>query len=86
MPGVRTISTAFPAAVFILLGLDRHWGWSSVPAVVVMAADLLALLGSSGVLRLFTESEFASRTVVVLEWQRVISTGLKTIVRPCRGG
>jgi protein-S-isoprenylcysteine O-methyltransferase Ste14 len=79
--GVQTIGTFFLLAAFILPGLDHRWGWSSVPAVVVIVADLTVLLGYGVIVRVFMENEFASRTVVVVEGQQVIRTGLYAIVR-----
>jgi protein-S-isoprenylcysteine O-methyltransferase Ste14 len=79
--GVQTIGTFFLLAAFILPGLDHRWGWSSVPAAVVIVADLLVLLGYGVIVRVFMENEFASRTVVVVEGQQVVSTGLYGIVR-----
>jgi protein-S-isoprenylcysteine O-methyltransferase Ste14 len=68
-------------AMFILPGLDFRFGWSSVPVPVVLAADLIVLLGYGLIIRVFAENEYAARTVQVEEEQRVIKTGPYAIVR-----
>ena len=68
-------------AMFILPGLDFRFGWSSVPVPVVLAADLIVLLGYGLIIRVFAENQYAARTVQVEEEQRVIKTGPYAIVR-----
>lgn len=79
--GVQTCGTFFLLAAFIVPGLDFRFGWSSVPVWAVLAADLTALLGYLLIIRVFMENEYASRTVEVLEGQRVVSTGPYAILR-----
>jgi protein-S-isoprenylcysteine O-methyltransferase Ste14 len=79
--GVQTCGTFFLLAAFIIPGLDHRWGWSSVPVWCVIAADLLVLLGYLLIIRVFKENEYASRTVEVVEGQRVISSGPYAILR-----
>lgn len=69
------LSGVFLVAAYVLPGFDHRWGWSDVPAVVVIAADVLVLLGYLGVLWVFRENRFASRVVEVTQAQRVIDTG-----------
>jgi len=66
---------------FILPGLDRRFGWSDVPVPVVLAADLLVLLGYGIVVLAFRENQYASRTVQVEQGQKVIATGPYALVR-----
>ena len=79
--GVQTIGIFFLLLAFLVPGLDHRWGWSSVPVGIVIAADLLVLLGYGLIVRVFMENEYASRTVEVVEGQRVVTTGLYAIVR-----
>lgn len=66
---------------FILPGLDKRWGWSDVPVWVVIAADLLVLLGYAIIVMVFKENQYAARTVRVEEGQKVISSGPYAVVR-----
>jgi protein-S-isoprenylcysteine O-methyltransferase Ste14 len=68
-------------AMFVLPGLDRRWGWSHVPVAVVVAADLLVLVGYGVFARVLRENSYLSRTVEVDADQRVITTGPYAIVR-----
>jgi protein-S-isoprenylcysteine O-methyltransferase Ste14 len=69
------------ALTFLLPGLDRRFGWSDVPLPVVIAADLLVLLGYGLIFLVFRENQYASRTVRVEQGQQVISSGPYTLVR-----
>ena len=66
---------------FILPGLDRRFGWSDVSVPVVLAADLLVLLGYGIIVLVFRENQYASRTVQVEQGQQVITTGPYALVR-----
>jgi protein-S-isoprenylcysteine O-methyltransferase Ste14 len=68
-------------ATFIVPGLDRRFGWSSVPLWLSIAGDLLILLSMWMVYRVFKENSFGSATVEVSKGQKVISTGPYAIVR-----
>ena len=67
--------------VFILPGFDQRFGWSDVPVVAVLAADLLVLLGYGVILRVFQENRYASRVVEVEKGQPVIQSGPYAIIR-----
>jgi protein-S-isoprenylcysteine O-methyltransferase Ste14 len=79
--GVIGLSMIFLLAAFIVPGLDRRWGWSVMPWWVVVAADLLVLLGYAIIFRVFRENQFTSRTIQVEQGQQVISTGPYAAVR-----
>ena len=66
---------------FVLPGLDQRWGWSDVPVPVVIAADLLVLLGYGLIILVFRENQYASRTVQVEQGQQVIRSGPYARVR-----
>ena len=67
--------------VFFIPGLDHRFGWSSVPALLVVAANFLVLGGYLIVLLTLKENSYASRTIKVEEGQTVITTGLYALVR-----
>jgi protein-S-isoprenylcysteine O-methyltransferase Ste14 len=68
-------------AVYLISGFDRRWGWSSVPPAVVLAADILILLGYLLFILTIRENRYASRAVAVEDSQVVISTGVYALVR-----
>jgi protein-S-isoprenylcysteine O-methyltransferase Ste14 len=78
---IITLSFLCSSLAFILPGLDRRFGWSDVPAPVVIAADLLVLLGYGLIVLVFRENQYASRTVQVEQGQQVISSGPYALVR-----
>lgn len=71
----------FFLAVFLLPGLDRRFGWSAVPAWLVLAADAFVLASYLGFVRVMRENRFLSRTIEVDRRQEVVRTGPYAIVR-----
>jgi len=78
---IRIVFTLFYLSAFIVSGLDRRFGWSHVPLSAVLSADFISLLGYSIVFFVFKQNSYASRVVEVDNNQKVISTGLYSIVR-----
>ena len=70
----------FPA-IYLFSGFDRRYGWSSVPAGSVIAADILILAGYSLFLRVLRENSYASRIIEVEQKQKVVTTGPYAVVR-----
>jgi protein-S-isoprenylcysteine O-methyltransferase Ste14 len=68
-------------ALFVVPGLDHHAGWSSVPAAVAIAGDVLVALGFAIVSRVFRANTFTSAVVEVAPEQQLVSTGPYAIVR-----
>ena len=64
-----------------MAGFDRRFGWSSVPPVLVIAADVLVAAGFLITFFVFRENSFTSAIVEVAERQQVISTGPYRLVR-----
>lgn len=77
---VRVGSICYGLA-FLLPGFDRRFGWSSVPVVAVIIADVLVLIGYGLCLLVLRENRYASRVVEVEAGQRVVTTGPYAIVR-----
>ncbi|MCX6778291.1 MAG: isoprenylcysteine carboxylmethyltransferase family protein [Candidatus Micrarchaeota archaeon] len=65
----------------MLPGLDRRFGWSSVPFEIVIAADIVIFLGYLLFFLVLRENHYAARTVEVEKGQKVISTGPYSVVR-----
>jgi protein-S-isoprenylcysteine O-methyltransferase Ste14 len=68
-------------AAFVVPGLDRRFGWSSVPSWLCVAGDIVILVSMWMVGRVFKANSFGSATVEVVEGQKVISTGPYALVR-----
>jgi protein-S-isoprenylcysteine O-methyltransferase Ste14 len=78
---VQWVFLVFFLATFIIIGLDRRYGWSDVPLFLVLLTDAIILSGYLVILVVFNQNRFASRIVEIDENQSVISTGLYSIVR-----
>jgi len=66
---------------FLVPGLDRRFGWSSVPSELVVFADIVFLLGYVLTFLAFKQNSFAGRTVEIYNGQKLASTGLYAIIR-----
>ena len=67
--------------LIVLPAFDHRFGWSQVPASVMLIGDGLVLLGWLGIYFVFRENSFASATIATSADQRVISTGPYALVR-----
>jgi protein-S-isoprenylcysteine O-methyltransferase Ste14 len=67
--------------MLVVPAVDHRFGGSGLPAVVVLAGDVLVVGGFLMVFFVFRENTFASATVEVAREQRVISTGPYALVR-----
>lgn len=68
-------------SILIVPSLDHRFSWSHVPLWLVLAGDLLVILGFYIVFRVFCINTFTAATVEVTEQQTVISTGPYAFVR-----
>jgi len=68
-------------ALLVVPALDHRFGWSAVPLGVVVAANVLVLIGFALIVRVYKENTFTSATIEIAENQRVITTGPYAIVR-----
>jgi len=66
---------------FLVPGLDRRFGWSSVPPAIVVAADALFLVGYALFVLVLRENRYASHVVEIEHKQKVITTGPYAAVR-----
>ncbi len=66
---------------YALPGLDQRFGWSIVPAWLVLLANGFVLTGYISIFLVFRENRYASRVVEVAEGQEVISSGPYSVVR-----
>jgi protein-S-isoprenylcysteine O-methyltransferase Ste14 len=66
---------------FVISGLDRRYGWSSVPLALIVVSGILFLAGYFFLFLVFKENKYLAHTVVVEEGQQVVSTGPYALVR-----
>lgn len=66
---------------FVLAGLDFRFGWIKLPLAVNIAASIVFIIAYLLYAEVLRENVYLSRTVKVVEGQKVISTGLYGIVR-----
>lgn len=78
---IQSLLSLVMVLFFVVPALDRHFGWSSVPPVIVLAADVVFVLGYWVIFRTLLENSFASSIIEVRQGQRVISTGPYAVVR-----
>lgn len=68
-------------AAFLLAGLNFRFGWLVLPVWVSWAAAVLFLLAYALYAEVLRENAYLSRTIEVQDNQKVIDTGLYSIVR-----
>lgn len=78
---ILKFSYIFFLLAFILPGVDNRFGWSEMSTSVALAADACVLLGYLIVFRVMQINSFASRVIEVADDQKVIDTGLYSVVR-----
>ena len=78
---IQALASLFFILPFITSSLDHHFGWSKIPAWIVLLGDLLVALGLYIVFLVFRENTFTSATIEVKEEQKVISTGPYALIR-----
>ena len=79
--GVVALSGFLFVASFIMAGLDFRFGWSEIPCWVVWTASSIFVLSYGMYAEVMRENEWLSRSIEVMEGQKVVSTGLYGIVR-----
>ncbi len=68
-------------AGFIIAGLDFRFGWSNMPKGVVIAASIVLLVSYALYAEVTRENAYLSRKIEVQENQKVVDTGLYSVVR-----
>lgn len=79
--GVVALSGLMFPTGFAVSALDFRFGWSHVPNWLIITAAVIFLLGYAGYAEVMRENAYLSRTVKVQDGQKVISTGLYSVVR-----
>jgi protein-S-isoprenylcysteine O-methyltransferase Ste14 len=78
---IMTITSLGFVGLLVVPGLDRRFGWSHIPDVLVWVGAALHLAGWFGILLVFRANTYAAATIKVEAGQKVISTGPYAIVR-----
>jgi protein-S-isoprenylcysteine O-methyltransferase Ste14 len=78
---IVTIALLSLAVSVLIPAFDRRFGWSDVPASVVILGNALIAISYIGFYFVFRENTYGAATVRVEENQRVISTGPYAVVR-----
>ena len=78
---IQTFASLAFAAVFVLSGLDRHFGWSHLSVAVSLIGDVLVLVGLLAVFLVFRENSYTAGTVEIGRDQSVVTTGPYAWVR-----
>jgi len=68
-------------ALLVVPALDYRFQWSNVPLWVVVAGDVLVVVGFYFIFLVYRENTFTSATIEVAPGQTVISTGPYAVVR-----
>ncbi len=68
-------------AGFIVAGLDFRFSWSSIPKGAIIGAAVVFLISYILYAEVMRENTYLSRTIEVQENQKVIDTGLYSVVR-----
>ena len=79
--GVLAFSGLMFIASFVVAGLDWRFGWSWTPLPVTVAGVVLFLAAYGLYAEVMRENAYLSRTIKVVEGQKVVDTGLYGIVR-----
>lgn len=79
--GVVAVSGLMFIIGFVVAGLDFRFGWSTVPAWVIIIASVLFVFAYALYAEVMRENAYLSRTIKVEQGQTVVDTGLYGIVR-----
>ena len=78
---IQLINLPVFIAAFIIPGLDKRFGWSIIPAEIIVATDIVIFAGYIIIFLVFRENSYASRIVEIDKEHKVITTGLYSVIR-----
>ena len=83
--GAQSVIVSLSALIFIcgfvVAGLDYRFGWTKIPLWATVTACLVFLISYALYAEVMRENAYLSRTVEVVEGQKIIDTGLYGLVR-----
>lgn len=78
---IMKIASLFFIGALLIPGFDKYYGWSSIPLWLKIFADIMVFLGYIMFFVVLMQNRHASRIIEVDEKQKVIDTGLYSVVR-----
>jgi protein-S-isoprenylcysteine O-methyltransferase Ste14 len=78
---VKSLLTLCALAILIISGLNYRYQWSTMPSVIVIVSALIMTGAFILIFMVMKENRFASRVVEIQEDQKIIDTGIYSIVR-----
>lgn len=75
------LSIIASVATFVLPGLDYRYNWSSVPDWIIFLSTVFMVTGYAMFFMVMRQNSYASRIIEIQEDQKLIDTGLYSIVR-----
>ncbi len=75
------ISILLISLIYGIPGFDFKYKWTHVPLYIVIIGEIILLLGYALYLKVMMINSYASRTIEIQKDQRLIDTGLYSIVR-----
>jgi protein-S-isoprenylcysteine O-methyltransferase Ste14 len=75
------LSLVMFVATYTLPGFDFRFSWSQVPLWLVVVATILMLAGYLLFFIVMRQNSYASRTIEIQQGQKVVDTGLYSVVR-----
>ena len=77
---ITVLFICFPA-MFVVSALDHRFGWSPVPAAVIVVGDVLVAVGLGVAMLVVIQNGYAAANITVEAGQKLVSTGLYGLVR-----
>jgi protein-S-isoprenylcysteine O-methyltransferase Ste14 len=78
---IQSITSTGFAGLLVVSALDHRFAWTRLPPLVAFAGDALVAFGFLIVFLVYKENTYASATIELAAEQKVISTGLYSLVR-----
>ena len=75
------ISSLFFIGVLVIPGFDKYYGWSNMPLWLKIIGDMMVFLGYIMFIVILLQNRYASRIIEIQDKQKVIDTGLYSVVR-----
>ena len=78
---IMSISSLFFVGALLIPGFDKYYGWSNIPLWLKIFGDIMVFLGYIMFIVVLLQNRYASRIIELQEKQKVIDTGLYSVVR-----
>jgi protein-S-isoprenylcysteine O-methyltransferase Ste14 len=78
---IQSVASVAFLAIYVVAAFDNRFGWSHVPGVVSVVAEVFVAIGFAIVFLVFRENTYTAATIEVASGQSVISTGPYGVVR-----